>query len=239
MRGDDGQFWPDKHKGFSVRLRELADVAEVMRVIDSLTQDCPALRVIVAEALTVFDNEAFWEALVSIPPHQRAIVLLALRDAAWAIRDAKPCDFCLEAQARHIRFLAIDQAQYAQVITPKPDRGSFLGLAVTCCRCETATDAELGRRLVTDRPDVLRQVAETPYRRHVILGHRIGETESLGHRRVLEECGDCQAMLWVDQDESDRVAPDLPLYLCRPCSLKRAESGTIDCVPMFILGGTL
>jgi hypothetical protein len=45
-------------------------------------------------------------------------------------------------------------------------------------------------------------------------------------------------MLWIDQDQSDRLAPELPLYLCRPCSLKRVESGTIDCVPVFILGGT-
>jgi hypothetical protein len=30
VRGDDGQFWPDKHRGFSVRLRELADVAEAI-----------------------------------------------------------------------------------------------------------------------------------------------------------------------------------------------------------------
>lgn len=29
-KGDDGQFWPDKHRGFSVRLRELPDVAEAI-----------------------------------------------------------------------------------------------------------------------------------------------------------------------------------------------------------------
>ena len=29
-RGDDGQFWPDKHRGFSIRLRELPDVAEAI-----------------------------------------------------------------------------------------------------------------------------------------------------------------------------------------------------------------
>jgi hypothetical protein len=26
-RGDDGQFWPDRHRGFSIRLRELPDIA--------------------------------------------------------------------------------------------------------------------------------------------------------------------------------------------------------------------
>jgi hypothetical protein len=26
-KGDDGQLWPDKHRGFSIRLRELPDVA--------------------------------------------------------------------------------------------------------------------------------------------------------------------------------------------------------------------
>jgi hypothetical protein len=29
-RGDDGQFWPDKARGFSIRLRELPDVAEAI-----------------------------------------------------------------------------------------------------------------------------------------------------------------------------------------------------------------
>jgi hypothetical protein len=29
-KGDDGQMWPDKHRGFSVRLRELPDVAEAI-----------------------------------------------------------------------------------------------------------------------------------------------------------------------------------------------------------------
>ena len=29
-RGDDGQFWPDKHRGFSIRLRELPDVAAAL-----------------------------------------------------------------------------------------------------------------------------------------------------------------------------------------------------------------
>src|ERR1700679_3019073 len=29
-RPDDGQFWPDRHRGFSIRLRELLDVAGAM-----------------------------------------------------------------------------------------------------------------------------------------------------------------------------------------------------------------
>jgi hypothetical protein len=29
-RGDDGQFWPDKHRGFSIRVRELADFADAI-----------------------------------------------------------------------------------------------------------------------------------------------------------------------------------------------------------------
>jgi hypothetical protein len=29
-RGDDGHFWPDKHRGFSIRLRELPDFAEAI-----------------------------------------------------------------------------------------------------------------------------------------------------------------------------------------------------------------
>jgi hypothetical protein len=29
-RGDGGQYWPDKHRGFSVRLRELPDVASAI-----------------------------------------------------------------------------------------------------------------------------------------------------------------------------------------------------------------
>jgi hypothetical protein len=85
--------------------------AEVMRVIDKLTQDRPELRAIVIEALAVFEDEAFWEVLVVVPSHQQAAMLLALRDAAWAIRDAKVCDFCLKAEARHIRFLVMEPAQ--------------------------------------------------------------------------------------------------------------------------------
>lgn len=30
VKGDDGQYWPDKHRGLSIRLRELADVAEAI-----------------------------------------------------------------------------------------------------------------------------------------------------------------------------------------------------------------
>jgi len=29
-RGDDGQSWPDKHRGFSIRVRELADFADAI-----------------------------------------------------------------------------------------------------------------------------------------------------------------------------------------------------------------
>jgi hypothetical protein len=29
-RGDDGNLWPDKHRGFSIRLHELPDVAEAI-----------------------------------------------------------------------------------------------------------------------------------------------------------------------------------------------------------------
>jgi hypothetical protein len=29
-KGDDGQFWPDEHRGFGVRLREIPDVAEAI-----------------------------------------------------------------------------------------------------------------------------------------------------------------------------------------------------------------
>jgi len=30
VKGDDGQWWPDKHRGFSVRLRELPEVADAI-----------------------------------------------------------------------------------------------------------------------------------------------------------------------------------------------------------------
>jgi hypothetical protein len=84
--------------------------ADVVRVIDRLTQDSPELRGIVTEAVAVFDSQAFWEAFVLVPPHQRAVILTALRDAALGLRDGKPCDFCPEAAARHVRFLAIGRS---------------------------------------------------------------------------------------------------------------------------------
>jgi hypothetical protein len=43
-RGDDGQFWPDKHRGFSIRLHELADVAEAIAAAIDLAEEHLASR---------------------------------------------------------------------------------------------------------------------------------------------------------------------------------------------------
>jgi hypothetical protein len=112
-----------------------------------------------------------------------------------------------------------------------------VGFAIVCPSCASMTDAELGRRLVAEHADVLLQAAETPFRRPAILGLCIGETGSLPRRHVLVECEDCRAMLWVDADETDRMAPETPLHLCRGCALKRLEAGQMEAVPIFVVGG--
>jgi hypothetical protein len=38
-RDDSGQFWPDKHRGFSIRLHELADVAEAIAAAIDLAEE--------------------------------------------------------------------------------------------------------------------------------------------------------------------------------------------------------
>lgn len=39
VKDDDGQFWPDKHRGFSIRLRELSDVADAIAQAMTLAND--------------------------------------------------------------------------------------------------------------------------------------------------------------------------------------------------------
>jgi hypothetical protein len=38
-RADDGQFWPDKHRGFSIRIRELPDVAAAIAEAVDLAEE--------------------------------------------------------------------------------------------------------------------------------------------------------------------------------------------------------
>jgi hypothetical protein len=107
--------------------------ADVMRVIDGLAQDSPELRAALYEAVAMFADEVFWEALVSAPLHQRAAILLSLRDAACALRDSKPCDFC-EARALRIRFTAIASTEDFRGVKRPDEAGALVGFAVTCDR---------------------------------------------------------------------------------------------------------
>jgi hypothetical protein len=42
--GSDGQYWPDRHRGFSVRLRELPDLAEAIAAALDLADEYLANR---------------------------------------------------------------------------------------------------------------------------------------------------------------------------------------------------
>lgn len=53
-KGADGQYWPDKHRGFSVRLRELPDVAEA-----------------IAEALELADEHLARQPMRTAAPRER------------------------------------------------------------------------------------------------------------------------------------------------------------------------
>jgi hypothetical protein len=122
-------------------------------------------------------------------------------------------------------------------VKPREGQEDFVGFALVCGGCAGLTDGALVRLMVEEHSDVLSRVAESPHRRHAVIGARIGEAGSLPRRHGLEECEDCRATVWIDREESDRTAPETPLYLCRSCALERAETGRMDAVPMFMTEG--
>ena len=74
---------------------------------------------------------------------------------------------------------SVPRTEYARAVTPKPGRESLVGFAILCPSCTRLPESGLGRRMVDDHAGALRQAAETSYRRHVVLGSRIGEAGSL------------------------------------------------------------
>jgi hypothetical protein len=211
--------------------------AAVVVGIDLLTAGNPELRSLLLASVPAINTDAFLTAFAIAPPHTRASMVLAFRDAVFGLRDGLPCDYCPRAKAAHVRFLSVPRSEYSRVVTPKPGQESLIGFAIVCPSCARLTEPELACRMVNGHAGALRQAAETPCRRHVVLGSRIGEAGSLPRRHALQTCEDCAAMVWTDQDETDRLAGETPLYLCRPCAGARAESGGLEAVPMFLLGG--
>jgi hypothetical protein len=210
----------------------------VVLAIDRLTADCPELRGILTEAVAVFDSQAFWEAFILVPPYQRAATLLALRDAADALRNGKPCDFC-EGKAKRIRFTAIASAEDFRDVKRPEGTASLIGFVVLCDRHFGAPESEHKRRTLDVYATGQPPLGEHPYRRPTIIGSCIGEAGTLPRRHLLEECEDCQAMVWIDQDQAERVVGEIPLFMCRGCARKRLESGRMEAVPWALIGGPL
>jgi hypothetical protein len=208
--------------------------AEVVRMIDKLTADRPELRPIVTEAVAVFDSQAFWEAFVAIPLYQRASVLLSLLDAADALKHGKSCDFC-EAKARRIRSTLITPGEDFRGVKRPEATASLIGFAVLCERHFGAPESEHKGRTLDVYAKAQPQPGGQPYRRATIVGACIGEAGNLPRRHLLEECEDCRAMMWIDQDEAERVVGETPLFICRGCAEKRLASGTMRAVPMFLI----
>jgi len=204
--------------------------------INAITEGNPELRAALLASLPAIGEATFLTTFAVVPVHTRASLLIAFRDAARGLHDRRPCDLC-EAQAAHVRFLSVGRSEYARVVVPKTDEAEFVGFLLACPTHASLTDRELAARMVRDHADVLRQAADTPFRRPAIFGARIGEAGSLPRRHALQECEDCHQTIWIDQDEADRIAPEAPIHLCGSCGIKRAESGRLEAVPMFVLGG--
>ena len=209
--------------------------AAVVQAIDKLADGNLELRAVLDEAVAVIDSHAFWDVFRSVPPHQRAVILLSLRDSAFALRDSKPCDFC-EAEAQRIRFTVIAPGEDLGGVKRPEESASLVGCTVLCDRCFGMAESKHKRRTLDVYGKVQPLLGDNPYRRHVILGSRIGEAGSLPSRHSLEECGDCEVMLWIDQDGVDQISRETPAFLCLACAQKRLEAGTMDCVPTSLTG---
>jgi hypothetical protein len=218
---------PPKHRFRRPRLS-----AAVLAGIDAITDGNPELRAALVASVPALDG-AFLAAFTTVPPHVRATMTLAFRDAVMGLGDGKDCDYHPQVKAATVRYLAIGRSEYSQIVTAPTGDGSFVGFTIVCPSCDRLPTRELVRRMVKQHAAVLRQSAEQPCRRHVAFGLRIGEPGPLPRRHMLEACGDCQAMLWINQDDIDRIAPDTPLCLCRPCAIKWAETGRLEAVPTF------
>jgi hypothetical protein len=200
---------------------------DLRRIIDALTPD-PAFRGAMAKALTEADTPEVRAAFRGTGPAHRAGLLLALRDAAVALAERKPCDLC-SAVARRVRFVLARPGEDFRGVQCPGDENAIVGFAVLCDRCAGCPPAEIKRRMLDKYAELQAKVGPGPYRREAVFGAGVGEVAHLPPRCTLEECSACRRPLWVDADAILGRAEEIAV-LCRSCAENAAAAGRLDAV---------
>jgi hypothetical protein len=204
--------------------------------IEAVTAGDPKLHLALLEAVSAINDEQFLAALVRLTAFRRTTLLLAWRDAVFSLQRGDPCDLCRKAPARHARLVGIGTGQAAWLVPAREGEQGFVGFPTVCSTCFRLPAAELVDRLTAQHPGMLQRAAEA-VKRPALIGLKIGQAGDLGRRPILESCSDCAEVIWIDQSEVDRIAPEVPLHLCGACARKLFEAGQMEAVPLFELGG--
>jgi hypothetical protein len=202
-------------------------------IIDELVPD-PAARRAVREAARALADPALRRAYAAIAPGERAVLLLALRDAVRHLAARKPCDLC-DAAATRIRPQVIGPESDFRGVAREDDRQAFVGLAVACGACAAMGPAAFGRAMLAKlaRLQAAPGYAFDSHRRPALVGDRVGGSRGLPPRAELRACEGCSADVWVGRGaEIDAAGPrGTPGVLCRECAGRYAASGRLEGVP--------
>jgi hypothetical protein len=200
--------------------------------VDALTSD-RQLRAAMYEAMGAVDTPDALEALASLPAAQRAMLYLAVKDAALALVARKPCDNC-RATAQHIKFVVVWPGEDFRTVRKPRDTNTLTGFVLLCGQCARMSAGALKRHVLDQYAALQTAVGLEPARREAILGPGVGEVASLPPRCRLEVCADCQRPTWIDPDSISGPVDEV-VYLCLDCAERAAAAGRLESVPVALI----
>lgn len=203
---------------------------EMRALVDRWTEDTPEARTAAHELVTVMEDLRFWRAGAQVSEAERMMMFLALKDAAIALMDRKPCD-CCEAQATRIRYMLVQPGEDFRQVERPDGATAMMGFAILCDRCAEKSPGHARRKILDRLSAYQKEHGAVPYRRAAIHGLKVGEAGDLPRRPALQECVDCGQTIWIDQDAQEEFCGQTPpLFVCRDCFSKRMDSGRVDAV---------
>jgi hypothetical protein len=203
-----------------------------LRMIDRATEDFPALRPVLYEALTAMKQPEAKEIFARVSPAQRAAMLVTLRKAGRALLERKCCDLC-DQTATRVRFVVV-RKDVTPRTTERPAGTDALSVfTILCDQCALIPLAQRKRKVLEKFTRELARGRSMPSHRLAIIGQAVGGAANLGPRSALHECEECSKPIWFDQDRLDRYGESRSnvAFLCTSCAQQVIAAGGLECLP--------